>query len=270
MAELLTGFNGKRIFAERASQDSAGDCIRTTYLKKSDLVTVQSDWEETDPASLQYILNKPDLAQKADKTYVDNAVAPKADKTYVDDKLSTKADKTYVDTELEKKADKTYVDNAVAPKADKSYVDSELSGKVDKVYGKGLSTNDFTDAYKDKLDDIDNLPAAQGGSDTTLVTTGDKWTWDNKQDSIAYYLDGAVVSSVGSTKTLTITGSDGVDVVFSVNEGTGAINSITADGGDPLPIDGNKNVDIPLAMSSTAGIYGDAGLVRGVFEEFQQ
>lgn len=31
-------------------------------------------------------------------------------------------------------------------------VDIDLSGKVDKVTGKGLSTNDFTDAYKTKVD----------------------------------------------------------------------------------------------------------------------
>ena len=31
-------------------------------------------------------------------------------------------------------------------------VDIDLSGKVDKVTGKGLSTNDFTDAYKNKID----------------------------------------------------------------------------------------------------------------------
>jgi hypothetical protein len=31
-------------------------------------------------------------------------------------------------------------------------VNIDLSGKVDKVTGKGLSTNDFTDAYKTKID----------------------------------------------------------------------------------------------------------------------
>lgn len=34
---------------------------------------------------------------------------------------------------------------------------SELANKVDKETGKGLSTNDFTDAYKDKLDNIDKV-----------------------------------------------------------------------------------------------------------------
>lgn len=34
----------------------------------------------------------------------------------------------------------------------KTLVTDGLGNKVDKVTGKGLSTNDFTDAYKDKLD----------------------------------------------------------------------------------------------------------------------
>ena len=92
MAELLTGFNGKRIFAERASQDSAGDCIRTTYLKKADLVTTQSDWEEENPSNIAYIKHKPNLALKADKQYVDDQLALKADKT----ELSSKLEKVFV------------------------------------------------------------------------------------------------------------------------------------------------------------------------------
>ena len=35
-------------------------------------------------------------------------------------------------------------------------LDEELFGKEDKVPGKGLSTNDFTDAYKNKLDELEN------------------------------------------------------------------------------------------------------------------
>lgn len=35
----------------------------------------------------------------------------------------------------------------------KDETDTLLDGKVDKVQGKGLSTNDFTDSYKDKVDD---------------------------------------------------------------------------------------------------------------------
>ena len=38
----------------------------------------------------------------------------------------------------------------------KSQTDSLISGKVDKVSGKGLSTNDFTNESKSKLDDLEN------------------------------------------------------------------------------------------------------------------
>lgn len=61
----------------------------------------------------------------------------------------------------------------------KSEVDSALAGKVDKEQGKGLSTNDFTDALKAKLDGIQNRAAAQGGQDNSLVTTGDKFFWNS-------------------------------------------------------------------------------------------
>lgn len=59
------------------------------------------------------------------------------------------ASETYTDAE---------VDGLLAEKADaddvytKNEVDTELAKKVDKVSGKGLSTNDFTDAYKNAVD----------------------------------------------------------------------------------------------------------------------
>lgn len=43
------------------------------------------------------------------------------------------------------------------------FVNVDLSGKVDKVNGKGLSTNDFTDAYMNKLDNI------QAGSQVNVL-----------------------------------------------------------------------------------------------------
>ena len=45
--------------------------------------------------------------------------------------------------------------NAAAPQSTtytKSETDTLLADKVDKVTGKGLSTNDFTDAYKSAVD----------------------------------------------------------------------------------------------------------------------
>lgn len=68
--------------------------------------------------------------------------------------------KSEVSDNLDLKADKetTYT---------KVQVDTALSNKVDKVSGKGLSTNDFTAAYKSKLDGI------EAGANNYVHPTGD-------------------------------------------------------------------------------------------------
>ena len=50
---------------------------------------------------------------------------------------------------------------------------TELAKKVDKVEGKGLSTNDFTDTYKNKLDNIDDV--VTDGSEN-IITSGAVFT----------------------------------------------------------------------------------------------
>nr|DAS45591.1 MAG TPA: Head fiber protein [Caudoviricetes sp.] len=55
-------------------------------------------------------------------------------------------------------------------------VNIDLSGKVDKVTGKGLSTNDFTDAYKNKID------SAASVTKSTFAANG----WGSA-DSNGYY-----------------------------------------------------------------------------------
>ena len=84
------------------------------------------------------------------------------------DDIADKADKTYVDTNFNGMA--TAIDNHKADavvhvtsnermawnnKTDKTYVDEQLTTKVDKEIGKGLSANDFTEEYKNKLDSIE-------------------------------------------------------------------------------------------------------------------
>ncbi|EAX85875.1 hypothetical protein TVAG_327250 [Trichomonas vaginalis G3] len=115
------------------------------------------------------LLLKADVDNKADKTYVDDAIAKEeerankayatkehthpelADKTYVDNKMSsevTRADKEYskkththsiseitdLNVSLEKKADKGWVASKLEKKADKEYVDekdNEMKERVD-------------------------------------------------------------------------------------------------------------------------------------------
>ena len=286
--------------------------VNTELAKKADKTYVNTELAKK--ADKTYV--NTELAKKSDKTYVDTELAKKADKTYVNTALAKKADKTYVNAELAKKADITYVDGKVAPKADKSYVDAQLATKVDKVAGKELSTNDFTNAYKSKLDSIaegaevnvqsdwnvsdtssdayiknkpenlvqdanyvhtDNnytdedkgkltsitwLPEAELGEDTSLVTTGEKYTWNHKQDVIDYYLADASITDEGA---LIITKDDGTTVTFTGNENAAIDHIVTIDG--ELPIE-NKTVTIPLAMTDTPGELSNAGLVKGIYESF--
>ncbi len=51
----------------------------------------------------------------------------------------------------------------------KTETDTALAGKVDKVNGKGLSTNDFTTAYKDKIDDT--YTKSESDSITSAIST---------------------------------------------------------------------------------------------------
>ena len=261
---------------QKNARDNIGAMGRLSTWTDGDVVVSGENGEVVDSgvklsakADKTYVDEK--VALKADKTYVDEKVAPKADKSYVDGKLATKAEKTYVDAELVKKADKTYVDTELNKKAEKTYVDAQLSTKIDKVAGKGLSTNDYTNADMQKLADIGNFPAASGGTRESLVTTGDKWAWNHKLDDTTYYLSGAVVTDVGNVHTLTISDSDGNPIVFTITDAEAAISTISMEGeSQSLPIDANKNVEIPLAASSIPGQYGKPGLVKGIYEEFQQ
>lgn len=68
-------------------------------------------------------------------------------KAYITDKIKDFATEEYVDGAVGGKADKT----DLASKIDQTTLDSALSNKVDKVEGKGLSENDFTNVFRDKL-----------------------------------------------------------------------------------------------------------------------
>lgn len=79
--------------------------------------------------------------------------------------IITNANGSTIDLDLSDVASATEVSTAIAGKADKTYVDEELGNKVDKVTGKGLSTNDFTDALKTKLDGIET------GAEKNIIET---------------------------------------------------------------------------------------------------
>lgn len=53
----------------------------------------------------------------------------------------------------------------------KAYVTTAIAGKVDVVEGKGLSTNDFTDADKTKLDNLGDMTAITNTEIDTIVNS---------------------------------------------------------------------------------------------------
>jgi len=164
---------------------------------------------------------------------------------------------------------------------------TELEKKVDKETGKGLSSNDFTDAYKTKLDgiaagaevnqnafsnvkvgsgdsapilsadsktdtlniiggthltvtgtdntdtlqistDLDSLAAAQNGGDQSLVTTGEKYTWNSKADGS--HTHGNITNAGAITSDTTIGSGDKIVITDSSGSSKVARSPITFDG----------------------------------------
>ena len=64
---------------------------------------------------------------------------------------------TYSSDKIVKKIEKISATVDLSGYAKTVDVNESLSNKVDKIDGKGLSTNDFTDEYKVKVDEIENI-----------------------------------------------------------------------------------------------------------------
>lgn len=186
---------------------------------------------------------KDDLAAKADKTYVDGALATKADRKDLSDlsaKVDGKADKTYVDGALDKKAnaadvytktdtDKkiedslTDVNKAVYGKADKADVE-KLGQKVDQNVSElnankadAKASNIDVAAYTNKLNtgkvEDGNKGLVSGGAVWNAIkdvknNTGEGWVKVNG-DTVA------IASDAGATK-VSVAGLKGDRVLTGV------------------------------------------------------
>lgn len=103
-------------------------------------------------------------------------------------------------------ATKKYVDDTVAAvdvtdqisgKADKTYVDNQLDTKVDKITGKGLSTNDYTTAEKDKLAGIETGAEVNVNADWN-ATSGDAQILNKPTIITESQVDQKISAAVGS------------------------------------------------------------------------
>ena len=186
-ADTATACSGNAATATKATQDSTGQQIDKTYIKelsisgktitytKGDKTTGTLTTQDTTYSAATQ--SSPGLMSAADKTKLDG-IATNANKTTIDSALSSTST------------------NPVQNKI----VNSALSNKVDKVSGKGLSTNDFTTAEKEKLSGITagannyTLPVANnstlGGVKTTsTVTSASGLTACPIIDGVPYYKD---------------------------------------------------------------------------------
>ena len=139
----------------------------------------------------------------------------------VDDLQTTKADKTDLET-LRERVDNMSENsggNDSTDLADRvNNLETELSGKVDKVNGKGLSTNDFTTAYKDKLESLQNYDDTKIKAEISenLSTLG--YSRKNILENTAKsgYIDG-ITYTVNDDKTVTINGTATENLYININ-----------------------------------------------------
>ena len=135
------------------------------------------------------------------------------------------------------------------------YVDQQDALKVDKVVGKGLSTNDFTDILKTKLDGIQDGAEVNVNADWN-ATSGDAQILNKP----------TIPTAVTKTSDLTNDGEDGVNPFITLND-------IPADGltsvgltmpaafsvaNSPLTSDGT--IEVSAAGTSAQYIRGDGQL----------
>ena len=107
-------------------------------------------------------------------------------------------------------ANKTIVDTALSATStnpvQNKVVNTALGGKVDKVTGKGLSTNDFTNDYKNKLDniDLDNIGNVLGVTvnGQNVVDATDKIAKITIDDLASDYIDIATDNAAWTTQDL--------------------------------------------------------------------
>lgn len=148
----------------------------------------------------------------------------------------------------------------------KTEVNTELAKKVDKVTGKDLSTNDFTDTLKTKLDDLytkaqidtelakkvdktadDYLTKAE------LITDGIKIT-PNKGSAIEYKLEDYVEEvELTSENLVKITQHDGTTV--EQKPYLAKVETIQVDGLDEYKITDNKGVETKLDVYKRANTF---------------
>ncbi len=237
---------------------------------------VQSDWEQDDSSEVDYIKNKPSLASVATSgSYSDLSNKPSIPAAQVNsdwDAVSGVAqilnkpsipsvDQSYGASSTNAQSG-TAVAEAIAAVRQVPSSQSSDNGKVLGVTntsgslgwvdqpadelpsitgngGKVLKVNAGATAveWDDETDTTyESKTAAESGTDVSLVTTGEKYTWNHKQDALSF--DGtynassnkvateSTVSSAVQALDAEVTSSDGTNVQVKVTEANGKVTAV--------------------------------------------
>ena len=147
-------------------------------------VNVQSDWNQTTTTADDYIKNKPSIPSKTSDLTNDSGFITSAD-----------VPAGVQPTTTSPKMDGTAAVGTETKYARGDHVHPSDTTKVDKVAGKGLSTNDYTTAEKNKLAGI-----AEGAEKNVVPEVQEDPTEPNT--FFFYYLSGANTTSVADFPTV--------------------------------------------------------------------
>lgn len=118
--------------------------------------------------------------------------------------------------------DDTQVKGDIAKKADATTMTTELNKKVDKVPGKSLSTNDFTDAYKEKLDNLNDII---GGS-ITNETDPTVPAWAKEPTKPTYTANEVGAEAIGAVSTHNTSVESHNDIRILIQNLTNRLNAL--------------------------------------------
>ena len=121
---------------------------------------------------------------------------------------SSKVDKSSIVKALNAEGDDKVLSATYGQLLQASIADG-LSGKVDKVSGKGLSTNDFTAAYKTKLDGITAGAEVNQNAFSNIVVGSTTVAADSKTDSLTLEGSNVTITADATNDKVTFSVADG-------------------------------------------------------------
>lgn len=169
----------KKVYDALSGNTGGGDVDLSNYYTKSEVDT--KDSTKVDKVSGKGLsTNDFTTAEKSKLASLSN---------YDDSEIRNLIGNTYTKSEVDTKIAEAVTGGEVdlSNYYTKAETDSKVSGKVDKVTGKGLSTNDFTTALKNKLEGLTNY---DDSDIRTLIT--------NIQNMVDYTLVEQTVSNTGT------------------------------------------------------------------------